>query len=87
MKATKEMIELCRIEKGKLILDVGCGTGKTSCYITKKYGCSVVGVDISKKMISWSQKRAIREGLEDKIEFRVSDAQNLPFEDRIFDAS
>ncbi|MHB8103803.1 MAG: class I SAM-dependent methyltransferase [Methanosarcina sp.] len=86
MKATKEMIELCRIEKGKLILDVGCGTGKTSCYITKKYGCSVVGVDISEKMISWSKKRAIREGIEDKIEFRVSDAQNLPFEDRVFDA-
>jgi arsenite methyltransferase len=46
----------------------------------------VVGVDISEKMISWSKKRAIREGIEDKIEFRVSDAQSLPFEDRVFDA-
>lgn len=86
LKATNELIELCRMEKGKLILDVGCGTGKTSCYITKKYGCSVVGVDISEKMISWSKERAIKEGIIDKVEFMRSDSQSLPFKSGIFDA-
>ena len=30
LKATKELIELCHIDKGKYVLEVGCGVGKTS---------------------------------------------------------
>ncbi len=83
--ATKELIELCHIDKDKYVLDVGCGVGKTPCYIAKKYGCRVVGVDISERMIRRSVERAKREGLENKVEFRVADAQNLPFENDLFD--
>ena len=85
VRATRELLELCHIDKGKYVLDVGCGIGITPCYITKRYGCRVVGVDISETMIHWSKERAKREGLEDRVEFRVADAQNLPFEDDLFD--
>jgi len=83
--ATRELIELCQIEKGMYVLDVGCGIGKTPCYIAKRHGCRVVGVDISAKMIDWSGETAKREGVEYKVEFRVADAQDLPFEDGLFD--
>ena len=86
LKATRELIELCHIDKGKYVLDVGCGVGMTPCYIAKRLGCRVVGVDISERMIDRSKERAKREGVEDRVEFRVADAQNLPFEDAIFDA-
>ncbi|MCP8312364.1 MAG: methyltransferase domain-containing protein [Candidatus Methylarchaceae archaeon HK02M1] len=86
IKATEELIELCDIDKGKYVLDVGCGIGTTACYLAKRYGCRVVGVDISEKMIDWSNERAKREGVENRVKFRVADAQNLPFEDTIFDA-
>ena len=86
LKATKELIELCRIGKDKYVLDVGCGVGKTACYIAKNYGCRVVGMDISERMIDRAKERAKREGLEDRVEFRAADAQNLPFEDDTFDA-
>lgn len=85
LKSTKELIELCHLEKGECILEVGCGVGITSCYIAKRYGCRVVGADISEKMIKWSNERAKREGVEKYIEFRVADAHNLPFEDGVFD--
>ena len=85
LKATKELIELCHIDKSKYVLDVGCGVGKTPCYIAKRYGCRLVGVDIRQRMIDWSNERAKREGVEDRVEFRVADAQNLPFEDDLFD--
>ena len=75
LKATNELIELCRMEKGKFILEVSCGTGKISCYITKKYGCSVVGLDISEKMIPWSKERVIKESIIDIVDFMQSDAQ------------
>jgi arsenite methyltransferase len=86
LKATRELIELCHIDEGKYVLVVGCGVGITPCYLAKRYGCRVVGVDLSERMIDRSNERAKREGVEDRVEFRVADAQNLPFEDNIFDA-
>ena len=85
LKATEELIELCHIDKDKYVLDVGCGVGVTPCYLARKYGCSVVGADISERMIDRSNERARREGVEDNVEFRVADVQNLPFKDDLFD--
>ena len=65
LKATRELIELCHIDEGKYVLDVGCGIGITPCYLAKRYGCRVVGVDISQKMVDRSKERAKREGVED----------------------
>jgi len=45
----------------------------------------VVGVDISEEMIARSNERAKRKGVEGRIEFQVADAQNLPFQDALFD--
>ena len=85
LKATRELIELCHIDKDTYVLDVGCGTGATPCYLAKMHGCRVVGVDISEGMIDRSNERARREGVENSVKFRVADAQNLPFEDALFD--
>jgi len=87
LKATRELIELCHLNKGnKYVLVVGCGVGITPCYLAKRYGCRVVGVDLSERMVDRSNERAKREGVEHRVEFRVADAQNLPFEDALFDA-
>ena len=85
LKATRELVELCRIGEGKHVLDVGCGIGTTACHLAKRYGCRVAGVDISEKMIDWSSERAKREGVDDRVKFMVADGQNLPFEDDLFD--
>lgn len=85
-KATDELIELCHIDKGSYVLDVGCGVGVTPCYLARRYDCRVVGVDIRDRMIDRSNERAKREGVEDHVEFRVADAQDLPFQDDLFDA-
>jgi arsenite methyltransferase len=84
--ATEELMELCHIGEGSYVLDVGCGAGVTPCFIAKRYGCRVVGVDISAGMVARSRERAQREGVADRVEFRVADAQDLPFEDDLFDA-
>ena len=41
----------------------------------------MVGIDILEKMVDSSKKRAEREGIAERVEFRLADAQNLPFED------
>lgn len=84
LEATRELIELCLIDKDKYVLDVGCASGKTACYLAKRYACRVVGVDILERMINRSKERAKRESVEDRVRFQVADAQNLPFEEDLF---
>lgn len=52
----------------------------------ERIACRVVGVDISPRMVERSWERAHRERVTDRVEFRVADAQDLPFEDNWFDA-
>lgn len=86
LEATRELIEACHIDKDSCVLDVGCGVGITACYLAKEYGCKVVGVDLSEMMVKRSKERAKRKGVEDRVEFKIGDAQDLPFKDRVFDA-
>ena len=86
LEATEALIELCHIGEGKYVLDVGCGAGVTPCFIARKCGCRVVGVDILEGMVDRSRERAQREGLMDRVEIRLADAQDLPFKDNLFDA-
>jgi arsenite methyltransferase len=86
LEATEDLAQLCHIGKGQYVLDVGCGVGVTPCFLAKRFGCRVVGVDISARMVNRSNDRPKREKLADKVEFRVGDAQDLPFGDGLFDA-
>jgi arsenite methyltransferase len=86
LEGTEELAGLCHIGEGAYVLDVGCGAGVTPCFLAQRYGCRVVGVDIRAKMVERSEERARREAVADRVEFRVADAQDLPFEDGLFDA-
>ena len=85
-EATDELLALCHIEEGQEVLYVGCGIGVGATYIARKFGCRVIGVDISEKMIAWSRQRAREERVEDKVEFRLGNILALPFEANRFDA-
>jgi len=85
IEATETLAELCHISEDSYVLDVGCGVGVTPCFLAKRYGCRVVGVDISERMVGRSIERAHRKKLTGRVEFRVADAQSLPFEESVFD--
>jgi arsenite methyltransferase len=84
-EATNELLSLCHVKNAQEALDVGCGIGVGPAYMAKTYGCRVVGVDISEKMIEWSRQRAKQEVVEDGVEFRTADVLALPFEADRFD--
>ena len=86
MRTTRELIELCHIQKGAYVLDVGCGVGATPAYLAKKLGCHVVGIDIADTMIVRARQKVEHEQVEDQVELHAADAQNLPFDDGLFDA-
>ena len=45
VEATEALVELCHIGQGSYVLDVGCGAGVTPCFLARRYGCRVVGVE------------------------------------------
>lgn len=85
LEKTEEMARMCKIGKGKRVLDIGCGKGVTACYLAQKYGCEVVGIDVSEIMVEYARELARKKGLDGKVSFRIADAHNLPFEDESFD--
>jgi len=50
-KATHELIELCHLEAGQSVLEVGCGIGSTACYLAGECDMLVTSVDISPRMV------------------------------------
>jgi SAM-dependent methyltransferase len=85
-EATDALLALCHIAAAREVLYVGCGIGVGPVYVARQFGCRVVGVDISEKMLAWSRQRAREEGVEDKVEFRLGNILALPFEGDRFDA-
>jgi ubiquinone/menaquinone biosynthesis C-methylase UbiE len=66
------------------ILDVGAGTGFLS-LILAEMGYDVVGIDLSEEMMERAKEKAADRGVKLKVEFKVGDAENLPFETDFFD--
>ena len=83
--ATKKLLELCEPDKEDIILDVGCGTGSTSCYAAAKYGCMIVAVDLNALMLTRFIERTHRKQSGDTIHALRSDAVRLPFRESSFD--
>jgi ubiquinone/menaquinone biosynthesis C-methylase UbiE len=84
--ATDELLALCHVAEAKEVLYVGAGIGVGPAYIAHKFGCRVVAVDISPKMIEWCHMRARLSRVEELTEFRVADILDLPFEACRFNA-
>ncbi len=67
---------------GERVLDVACGSGTAALVAGRRY-CEVTGIDYVPALIERAKKRATAEALD--VEFRVGDAQALPFADASFD--
>ena len=78
----REFLAWLDIPAGKSWLDVGCGTGAlTQTILANAQPAGVAGLDPSEGFLAFARTRA------PQAEFRVGDAQALPFEDDSFDAA
>jgi ubiquinone/menaquinone biosynthesis C-methylase UbiE len=85
-RATRELAKLCHVHQDSYVLEVGCGIGSTSCLLASEYGCQVLAVDLSERMVAHAAERVKKRGIHTCVECKVADAQQLPFEEAQFDA-
>jgi len=82
----RKAIGLLHELKPAKILDVATGTGDFAVEALKLHPEQVIGVDISEGMLEVGRQKMRARKLDNIIELRSGDSENLPFGDNFFDA-
>jgi sarcosine/dimethylglycine N-methyltransferase len=67
------------------VLDIGSGIGGPACYLAQRFGCQVVGVDISSIGHEQAVARARATGLSHLVQFRCGDIHTVDLPTQAFD--
>lgn len=86
LRLTEELAALLELGPSTSVLDVASGRGTTAFFLAERFGCRVTGIDLSEQNILEAQKEASVRGLGQLVDFRLADAEVLPFDDGTFDA-
>lgn len=81
----EELLQWAQVQQAENILDVGCGIGGSSLYLAQKFNAAATGITLSPVQAKRASERAVEFGLQDRTNFQVADALNMPFEDNSFD--
>lgn len=83
---TCELAGHLALTAGSVVLDVAAGKGASAFLLAEKFGCRVIGVDLSAANVEQSRSQARDRNLESLVSFELADAEHLPFADACFDA-
>jgi cyclopropane-fatty-acyl-phospholipid synthase len=72
------------LKPGMRVLDVGCGWGAFVCNAARNYGVEAIGITLSQEQADHARRRAVDEGVGDRVEIRVQDYRDV--HDGPFDA-
>jgi ubiquinone/menaquinone biosynthesis C-methylase UbiE len=67
-------------------IDLGCGAGQLVMEMARKApGLQMTGIDLSEKMLADARQSIQRVGLEDRVDFRLGNVEEIPFPDQSLD--
>lgn len=77
---TEHLAEIANIKQGSKILDVGCGFGASSMYLTQKFNAETTGITISQVQVKMAQDGAKKANVSSK--FLLMDAEAMTFNEQ-----
>jgi SAM-dependent methyltransferase len=83
--ATERMAGLLEPSSDQVVLDAGAGLGGPARYLADRFGCRVIGFDLTPTFVEVGQLLSQRTGLSDRVDLRVGDITDLPLEDASID--
>ena len=66
-----------RLRPGERVVEAGCGWGALALHMARNYGVSVKAYNISREQIAHARRRAVEEGLSDRVQFVEDDWRNI----------
>ena len=87
LEATDALAALLELNASSRVLDVCSGMGGASRYLAWRYGCRVVGADLTASRVEGAVNLTARTGLSDKVSFIQADACALELPPGSFDAA
>lgn len=74
-------------EPGSVVLDLCTGTGDFGLAALRFPGVRVIGLDVARGMVRIGRQKIHREGLDERFQFGVADAESLPLADASVDGA
>lgn len=83
----KFTIDQAKIKPGQQILDLASGTGDLAAKFAKQVGKQgrVVVSDINEAMLNEGRKKLLDQGIIGNVDYKIVDAEHIPFDDNSFD--
>jgi MPBQ/MSBQ methyltransferase len=85
LEATDDLARLVGLARDAHVLDLGCGLGGPARRLAMKYGCRVVGIDITQPFLTIASGITETMGLNRSISFARCDATDFSFAGHPFD--
>ncbi|WP_374572336.1 cyclopropane-fatty-acyl-phospholipid synthase family protein [Phenylobacterium sp.] len=84
-QATAAVGEALELGPDHRLLDIGCGFGGPARHFCARFGCEVVGLDLTPSFVEAAVALTQRAGLAGRVSFHLGSALDLPFEPETFD--
>lgn len=85
LEATAELAAMLAPTAASRVLDIGCGIGGPARHMASKFGCTVIGIDLTAEFCQVAGMLTRLTRLSEKASFRRGSATSLPFDDATFD--
>lgn len=82
----RQVVDLLRIARGDVLVDVACGAGGPGLWMARQTGASLVGIDPATAGLRAARHRAAQAGLDDRSQFQTGTFERTGLPDASADA-
>ena len=81
MKTVRRILRYANPSEKDIVYDLGCGDGRVVVIAAKHFGARAKGIEIRHDLVEEAKQRALKEGVQDKVEIIEGDIYSTPIRD------